>query len=92
MGRKEENETVSAKRRCVDCVSTEAFDIFKGRSGRVVVVFLGVTCWRILSDCEPETWTDVTAVLVVTDVLVSPSSVVTECCEGVSLDSAWRIC
>ena len=40
-----------------------------------------------LYDCEPETRTDVSAVLVVTDVLVSPSSVVTECWDGVCLDS-----
>ena len=39
-----------------------------------------------LSDGEPETRTDVSAVLVVTDVFVSPSSVVTECCEGDASD------
>ena len=39
-----------------------------------------------VSDGEPETWTDVSALPVVTDVLVSPSSVVTECYEDVSLD------
>ena len=43
-----------------------------------------------LSDCELETRTEVSAVLVVTDVLVSPSSVVTECWDGVSLDSDWE--
>ena len=32
--------------------------------------------------CSLETRTDVSAVLVVTDVLVSPSSVVTECWDG----------
>ena len=33
----------------------------------------------------------VSAVRVVTDVLVSPSSVVTECCEDVSFKSDWEI-
>ena len=41
-------------------------------------------------DCEPETRTDVSVVLVVIDVLVSPSSVVTECYEDVTLDSDWE--
>ena len=36
-----------------------------------------------LYDCELETRTDVSAVLVVLDVPVSPSSVVTECCDGI---------
>ena len=43
-----------------------------------------------LYDCEFETRTDVFAVPVVSDVLVSPSSVVTECWDGVSLGSAWE--
>ena len=43
-----------------------------------------------LSDYEPETRVVVSAVLVVTDVLVSPSSVDTECYENVSLDSDWE--
>ena len=42
-----------------------------------------------LSGCELETRTDVSVVLVVIDVLVSPSFVVIECCEDVSLDSDW---
>ena len=43
-----------------------------------------------LSDCELDARTDVPAVLVVTVVLVSSSSsVVTECCDGVSMDSDW---
>ena len=37
-----------------------------------------------LSGRESEVWVDVSAVLVVTAVLVSPSSVVTECCDGLS--------
>ena len=37
-----------------------------------------------LSDLEPETRVDVSVVLGVTDVLVSPSSVVNELCDGFS--------
>ena len=40
-----------------------------------------------MSDCEPEPRTGVSAVPVVTDVPVSPSSLVTECYEDVSWDS-----
>ena len=43
-----------------------------------------------LSDCEPETRTDVSAVLDVTDLPVSPSSVVTEFCDGFSCCSDWE--
>ena len=51
-GAKEENETVSAKRRCVGLVSAEAFNIFsQGKIWRVVVMFLGETFWRILMTC-----------------------------------------
>ena len=39
-----------------------------------------------LSDCEPETRTDVSAVHVVTNVLASPSSLVTEFCDGFSAE------
>ena len=66
----------------------------KGKIWRVLVVFLGRTCWRILLTClicEPETRTDVSAVLVVTGVFVSPSSVVAECCDGVSLHSGREV-
>ena len=87
---KEENETVSAKRRCVGFISAQAFDIIsQGKdleSG-------GDVSWENpddLSDCEPETGTVVSALPLVTDVLVSPSSVVTECYEGVSVDSDWE--
>ena len=42
-----------------------------------------------LSDCKPEIREDVSAVLVVTDVLVSPS-VVTKSCEDVSSVLDWE--
>ena len=67
--------------------------LVKGKIWRVVVVFLEVTFLENpddLSDYEPETRVVVSAVLVVTDVLVSPSSVDTECYENVSLDSDWE--
>ena len=44
-----------------------------------------------LSDCEPETRLNVTVVLDVTDVPVSPSSVVTEFCDGFSFCSDWEL-
>ena len=85
---------MSAESRYVGSIYAEAFDIFSQgedlESG-------GDLSWEDLldktedlSDCEPGTWTDVSAVLVVTDVSVSPSSVVTECYEDVSLDSDWE--
>ena len=43
-----------------------------------------------LSNCEPENRMDVFVVHDVTDVLVSPSSVVTEFCDDVSLDPDWE--
>ena len=43
-----------------------------------------------LSDCEPETRLNVTVVLDVTDVPVSPSSVVTEFCDGFPFCSDWE--
>ena len=43
-----------------------------------------------LLDSDLGTRMDGLVVLVVTDVLVSPSSVVTEFCDGVSLDSDWE--
>ena len=63
--------------------------LVKGKTWRAVV-FLGRIFLGKLddsSDCEPETRTDVSAVLVVTEVPVSPSSVVTAFWDGVSLDS-----
>ena len=44
---KEETETVIVKIKCVNVVSTEAFDIFIRRRFRKVVI-LGVTCGMIL--------------------------------------------
>ena len=52
MGEKEENEAVRAKRRCVCSVSAEEFDIsVKAKTWRVVLVLLGVTCWRFRMIC-----------------------------------------
>ena len=46
--------------------------LVKGQIWKVVVVLLGVTCWTILmTDCESESRAVVSAVLVVSDVLVS---------------------
>ena len=44
-----------------------------------------------LSDCELETRTDASAAPAVTGVPVSPPSLVTECWEGISLDSGWEL-
>ena len=81
---KEENETVIVKRRCVNLVSAEAFDIVSQKE-------LSESCrnsWGDLwdescglSDCDSVTWTGV---------LVSPSSAVAVMCEGVSSDSDWE--
>ena len=71
---------MSTKRRCVGSVSAEAFVIFSQRED-------GESCsgllWRDsreepdrLSDCDPETWTNVCAVPDVSVVPVSPHSVV----------------
>ena len=60
---------------------------------RLVVVFVGETSWRSLknsSDCELDTRSHVRVVPDVTDVLVSPSSVVTEFCDGFSCYSDWE--
>ena len=65
----------------------------RGRFGELWWSFLGIDLLENpddLSDCEPETRTNVSAVPVVTDVVVSLSSVVTECYEDVSLDSDWE--
>ena len=43
-----------------------------------------------LSDCEPDSCAHVRVVPVVTDVPVSPSSVVTEFCVDLSLGSDWE--
>ena len=76
---------MSVKRRCDGFVSVEAFEIFsqKGETWRVAVVFLGVDLFD-KSDFEHDTRVEVNVVLDVTDVLVSPSSLFTEFCEGFS--------
>ena len=69
-------------------VSVEAFEILsQGRN----LERCGVLSWRDpldkpenLSDCEPVSCAHVCVVPDVTDVLVSPSSVVTEFCDGFS--------
>ena len=63
----------------------EAFEIFsQGRDLGSWDDLSGVDLWdkpEDLSDCEPNACALVRAVPGVTDVLVFPSSVVTECCE-----------
>ena len=87
-------ETASAKRRCVGFISADVFGIFG--QGEDLERCGGVSWCDLLehpgdwSVCEPETRTDVSAVLVVTDVLVSFFSAVTECYEDVSLGSDWE--
>ena len=92
---KEGNETVKAKRRSVSSNSGEAFDIFSQGED---LERCGGFSWSDLldnlddlSDCELESRTDVPAVLDVTDVLVSPFSVVIEFWEGFSCCSEWEI-
>ena len=72
----------------------EAFDIFSQGLDLESCVCLS---WEDLlekpedfSDCELETWVDVSVVPDVTDVHVSPSSVVTEFCDGFSFFSDWE--
>ena len=88
---REENETVLVKRRCLLSVSTEAFEFFRhgemSESGGISSGDLwddpcgeGLTAFLGLG--RVGLW-----VLVVTDVPVSPSSVVTEVCDGFSLGS-----
>ena len=91
---KEENETVSAKRRCVGLVSSDAFDIFSQGED---LESCGGFSWEDfleelddLSDCKSESRAVVSAVLVVSDALVSPSSLMTECFDEVSLDLDWE--
>ena len=64
----------------------------KGEIWRIVVVFLGGISWRSLRTFifEPDTRVEVLVVLDVIDVLVSPSSVVTELCEVSSCCSDWE--
>ena len=57
------------------------------------MIFLGWTLLEMpedLTDCEPDIRVDVSVVLDVTDVPVSPSSVVTEFCEVSSCCSDWE--
>ena len=83
--RKKENETVTGKRRCVGFVSVEAFEIFSQGED---LVSCGDISWEDLLE-EPEDLSGrelvsgelVRVVPDVTDVLVSPSSVVTELCD-----------
>ena len=85
---------MTVHRRCVGDFSAEAFDIFSLREHLESCCGLS---WEDLleksedlSECEPETRMHGLVVLVVTDVLVSPSSLVTEFFDGVSLDSDWE--
>ena len=91
---KEENETGNVERRYVGHFSVEPFDtLSQGRD----LESCGCPSWRDilekpddLSDCEPETRVDVSAMPGVTCVLVSLSSVVTEFCDGFSFCSDWE--
>ena len=90
-GEKEENETETVKRRCEGCVSVETFEIFSPEGD---LESCGGLSWRDLlekledlSDCEPDSCARVRVVPVVTDVPVSPCSVVTDFCDGLSLGS-----
>ena len=73
----------------VRCLRRLLISSVKGKMERVVMVFLERTREEPdrLSDCDPETWTNVCAVLDVSVVLVSPSSVVTGFLGDVSLES-----
>ena len=65
----------------------------KAETWRVVVTCLGgdlLEKHEDLSDCEPDSCAHVRVVPYVTDVLVSPSSVVTEFCEVFSCFSDWE--
>ena len=93
-GRREENGTVSVKRRCDGFVSVEAFDISsQGRD----LESCGDLSWgdllekpEDLSDGEPDSRVDVLVVPDVTDVLVCPSSVVTEFCDSFFCCKEWE--
>ena len=91
---KEENEAESVKRRWVGSFLVEAFDIFSQGED---LESCGGLSWEDLlekpedlSGCEPQTRVDVSVVPDVTDELVSPSSVVTEFCDGFSFCSDWE--
>ena len=75
-GEKEQNVTVTVKRRCVNSVSTVRF-------------FLQ---WLVGGSWDCGTRMERSVVLFVIDVLVSPSSVVTEFCDDVSVESDRECC
>ena len=91
---KEEYETETVKRRCEGCFSVEAFDIFS--LGRDLESCGDLSLDGLLgepddlTDREPVSCELVRVVLYVTDVLVSPSSVVTEMCEVSPCCSDWE--
>ena len=81
------------KRWSIDSISAEAFDICSQGEDLESCGFSLVTCWKILVillDCDPGTRMEGLVVPVRTDVRASPSSVVTEFPDGVSLDSYWE--
>ena len=85
---------MTVKRRCVGLVSVDAFEIFSQRRD---LESCGDLSWRDLvekhedlSDCESDSCAHVRVVLVVIDVLVSPSSVVTEFCDVSPCRSDWE--
>ena len=93
-GKKEENDTGTVKRRCGGFVSVESFAIFsQGRD----VESCGDLSWEDLLDKsedlsgrESEAWVVVPVMPDVTDVLVSPSSVVTEFSDGFTCCLDWE--
>ena len=93
---KEENETVTVKRRCEGFVSVEAFEIFsQGEDLESCGDVWGDPLDKPedLSDCELASCELVRAVLDgrdVTDVPVSPSSVITELCDVSPCRSGWE--
>lgn len=50
-GEKGKDQTVVVKRRCINLVSAEAFDIFSQGENRGVVGILGVFFWVNIVDC-----------------------------------------
>ena len=90
---KEENETETVKRRCEGLSLWRPLEsVVKEETWRVVVTCLGRTSWRSM-----RTSLIVSLILVrmcvvpdVTDVHVSPSSVVSEFCEVFSGCSEWE--
>ena len=92
-GWRERRERDGEKKVC-QLYLAEAFDIFSQRED---LESCGGVSWSdvldnpdVLSDCESESRAVVSAVLVVSDVLVSLSSVVTECFYDVPLGPEWE--